>query len=150
MRQTPDLFAPGVLRYADIVAAAPPWVAGGSSVETGLDCKGLAAIMVRRAGREFPGHPLLTDPAACFGAEATAAVSRFKAETEAWEGVPEATLLGDMIVNMGDTGPHLSVLVDEKRALVITTMRDAGVRVLPRSAIRDVLEVMRFRRMDRS
>lgn len=119
------------------------WRAGGTDLETGVDCKYLAWLALRECGKDVPWHSLVggTDLS-------DAAMEAFcEAQAALWSRIPEAVALGDLIVSRtaGDGGGlHMSVLVDEPARRVLTISRVAGAALLPLYALQGVERVMRF------
>lgn len=123
------------------------WVAGGTDLETGVDCKYLAWLALKACGKDVPWHSLV-------GGDdlSDAAMEAFQRDqAELWRPAEEATELGDLVVSRqpgqdgcSDGGPHLSVLVDEGRRQVLTISRRAGAALLPVFALQGVEAVLRF------
>lgn len=135
------------LVYGDLVAGPAgtgvPWRAGGTDPATGLDCKGLVLLVLRRMGRAVPDH-------AVFGSAdcSEGALERYLAEQEElWPLVPRAERLGDVVISSGSEWPHephLSVLVDDIRRLVLTSSRGRGVMAVPLAWVARIREARRY------
>lgn len=121
-----------------------PWLAGGRDVAVGLDCYGLAVLVLRRRWPDVP--EVVLDPWTAGTREALDDyLARFATRwqrlgSEVWR----AASAGDVIVTPGTTGPHVSVLVDAAAGRVITTSQLTGVVSVKRDHLRDSTDVLRF------
>lgn len=135
---------PAVADVAHLVAGPAgrgvPWVAGGTDLERGVDCKYLAWLALEACGKDVPWHALV-------GGDdlSDAAMEAFReAQAELWTEVPEPAHLGDLVLSTSEDGPHLSVFIDERARRVLTTSKGTGSRILPCYALQGVTAVLRF------
>ena len=135
------------IEVGDLLLAQPaiPWVANGADPATGLDCHGLAVLVLRRRWPDVPACEV--DPWGLGTREALAAyLSTFDAR---WERLGshwwQATEAGDVVVTPGSTGPHLATVYDARRRLAITTTVRHGVHSLSLHLLRDATDVLRYR-----
>lgn len=135
--------------YTDLIlgpdGSGIEWVANGTDPATGLDCKGLSFLVLRRCGIAVEPRALLLD-----GVEFPGAWDDH-APIECWEevgaGPRAAKNLGDLLVCSGGKGLHVMPLVDDVERLALSIDRgQRGVRAIRVDWLGSTVEaVLRYR-----
>lgn len=120
-------------RYGDLVGA--PYLQGGTSAASGIDCVGVVAEVLGRMGKHVPEGALRATPAGV---------------PECWQRLripPDEVRAGDVVYShAGCAGPHVAVVVDPRPpTIVATTTSGRGVRFVPLRAVPGVVAVYRLR-----
>lgn len=125
------------LHFADLVVGrngrGTRFVAGGIDPATGVDCKGLVLVVLRRLGRHVPEHALLGASDVCgSGRSATAFANYMHEQGSSWDDVTtDALALGDVLVVETPERTHLGIVVDTERARALHVTPRNGVHAVP-------------------
>ena len=125
-----------------------PWKRFGLDPEEGLDCRGVVFVVLRELRIPVPRVSIAPDQMEAGEVEDAELFDAYLREADRrWEEIAKVEKLGDILIteSMDHEGPHVSILVDETKRLVLTSTKKTGT-VARRASWARVLGAYRYRR----
>lgn len=126
------------LRWADLLTL--PWKEGGEDERQGLDCLGVLRTLYARAGFAVDALELSRAWTPASAGEPWERVGGLEAPATSIQ----ADRLLDVLASVGTEGFHVSVLVELRNRIVLTSTKPHGVHALPARRVQGLIGVYRL------